>query len=183
MFYEWCMSRSNQPDRHALAALHEQAFQWALFCCRFDEDQAREVMQTVYLEILSGKALFSGKSSLRTWLFAVVKRTALRLAHRETRSVRLAAKVALTENGAAHAPSADHVIIELETQQMILRALGALSDQQRAIVELVYYHDLSVIEAASILNIRVGTARTHFHRAKESLSRVLEQHRGDLGDG
>jgi RNA polymerase sigma-70 factor, ECF subfamily len=34
------------------------------------------VLQTVYLKVLMGKARYNGKSSFKTWLFAVIRRTA-----------------------------------------------------------------------------------------------------------
>src|SRR5436189_85175 len=48
-----------------LERLHSASFGWALSCCRRDRTEAEEVLQTVYLKILEGKARFSGESSLR----------------------------------------------------------------------------------------------------------------------
>ena len=45
-------------------------------CCRRDRSDAEEVLQTVYLKILEGKARFRGEASLKTWLFAVIRKTA-----------------------------------------------------------------------------------------------------------
>src|SRR6267378_5785867 len=59
-----------------LETLHSASFGWALSCCRRDHTEAEEVLQTVYLKILEGKARFGGESSLKTWLFAVIRKTA-----------------------------------------------------------------------------------------------------------
>src|SRR6266436_8495073 len=59
-----------------LERLHGCSFGWALNCCRRDATEAEEVLQTVYLKILEGKARFRGESSLKTWLFAVIRKTA-----------------------------------------------------------------------------------------------------------
>ena len=59
-----------------LERLHSASFGWALNCCRRDATEAEEVLQTVYLKILEGKARFRGESSLKTWLFAVIRKTA-----------------------------------------------------------------------------------------------------------
>src|SRR3989454_9145614 len=55
---------------------HTACFGWALSCCARDRGQAEEVLQTVYLKILEGKARFRGEASLKTWLFAVIRKTA-----------------------------------------------------------------------------------------------------------
>src|SRR5947208_16882170 len=59
-----------------LERLHGCSFGWALSCCRRDATEAEEVLQTVYLKIFEGKASFRGESSLKTWLFAVIRKTA-----------------------------------------------------------------------------------------------------------
>src|SRR6266511_6120725 len=60
-----------------LEKLHGASFGWALSCCRRDRAEAEEVLQTVYLKILEGKARYRGKSNLKTWLFAVIRKTAI----------------------------------------------------------------------------------------------------------
>jgi RNA polymerase sigma-70 factor (ECF subfamily) len=41
---------------------HEASFGWALSCCRHNRADAEEVLQTVYLKILQGKARYRGRS-------------------------------------------------------------------------------------------------------------------------
>src|SRR6266850_666329 len=60
-----------------LEVLHSASFGWAMNCCRRDRAEAEEVLQTVYLKILEGKACFRGEASLKTWLFAVIRKTAI----------------------------------------------------------------------------------------------------------
>src|SRR5712664_2648717 len=60
-----------------LEKLHGASFGWALSCCRRDRAEAEEILQTVYLKILEGKARYRGESNLRTWLFAVIRKTAI----------------------------------------------------------------------------------------------------------
>src|ERR1700676_5253340 len=62
--------------RNALEAHHVQSYGWALSCCRRRRDEAENALQLVYVKVLSGKAVFDGKSSFKTWLFAVIRKTA-----------------------------------------------------------------------------------------------------------
>ncbi len=55
-----------------LETLHSASFGWALSCCRRDRGEAEDVLQTVYLKILEGKARFRGEAAFKTWLFAVI---------------------------------------------------------------------------------------------------------------
>src|ERR671926_1848785 len=81
------VSRMDRAElERELERLHAASFGWALGCCGRDRDEAEEVLQTVYVKVLDGGATFDGRSSLKTWLFAVIRRTAL--AHRRTRWIR-----------------------------------------------------------------------------------------------
>src|SRR5436305_13811813 len=62
--------------QRSLAELHPASAGWALSCCRWDRDEAEEVLQMTYLKILDGRARFDERSSFKTWLFGVVRRTA-----------------------------------------------------------------------------------------------------------
>src|SRR5713101_6333598 len=62
--------------KNELEKLHSASFGWALSCCRRDYAEAEEVLQTVYLKIFEGKARYRGEASLKTWLFAVIRKTA-----------------------------------------------------------------------------------------------------------
>ena len=67
-----------EDDRLAaqLADLHAQSFAWAVICCSGDREEAAEVLQATYLEIVEGRARHRGEASLKTWLFAVIRNKA-----------------------------------------------------------------------------------------------------------
>ncbi|MEQ9168984.1 MAG: sigma-70 family RNA polymerase sigma factor, partial [Fulvivirga sp.] len=56
---------------------HREAFMWARQCCNYDYDQAKEILQLVYVKILEGKAKYDEKANLKTWIFSVIRFTAI----------------------------------------------------------------------------------------------------------
>jgi RNA polymerase sigma-70 factor (ECF subfamily) len=158
-----------------LEAHHRSSYCWALACCQRDPVEAEEVVQTVYLKILEGKALFRGESSLRTWLFALIRTTA---ADRRRRGVLQRLRWSRLAELSAAPPRAERiedVLSRSEARDAFRRALGALPRRQREALELVFYHDLSVEEAATVMGVTVGSARTHYDRGKKRLRQVLEE--------
>ncbi|MDB4968503.1 MAG: polymerase sigma factor, sigma-70 family [Myxococcales bacterium] len=148
-----------------LAGIHPASFAWALTCCGFDRQEAEDVLQTAYLKMLDGRARFDGRSSLKTWLFAVVRRTAVDLRRR-----RWVASLGLERLFAAFAPaSSDEPAMESDERARVRAALARLSRRQREVLDLVFYHDFTVEEAARIMNVSVGAARVHYQRGKARL--------------
>ena len=56
------------------------------------------------------------------------------------------------------------------------RALAALSPQQRAVVYLTYWDDLTPAQVADLLGVGEGTVRKQLARAREQLRRHLDDH-------
>ena len=52
------------------------SYGWALSCCGRSGAEAEDVLQTTYLKILEGKACYRGEASFKSWLFAVIRKTA-----------------------------------------------------------------------------------------------------------
>src|SRR6266851_1394140 len=71
-----------------LRSLHSASFAWAVACCGYRRDEAEDVLQSVYLKMIEGRAHFHGKSSFKTWLFGVIRLTA-KEKHRQTVRERL----------------------------------------------------------------------------------------------
>jgi RNA polymerase sigma-70 factor (ECF subfamily) len=148
-----------------LERLHAASFGWALGCCGRNHDDAEEVLQTVYVKVLDGKARFDGRSSLKTWLFAVIRRTAL--AHRRTRWIR---SLALLRMPRPEPVEQEHG----EDTKRLIAALRKLARRQREVLELVFYHDMTIEEAGAALQISVGSARVHYTRGKKRLEALLD---------
>ena len=148
--------------------LHAASYGWALACCRRDRDEAEEVLQDAYVKIFEGKARFDGRSSLKTWLFAVIRRTAAARVRRRFVRHLLLAKWARQELDPV-TPNPHRAAENSQTSAALLGALQKLARRQREVLELVFYHDLTIEEAAVAMHVSIGAARVHYHRGKKQL--------------
>jgi RNA polymerase sigma-70 factor, ECF subfamily len=151
-----------------LARLHADSYGWALACCGRDADEAEDVLQNTYLKVLGGKAQFGGRSSVRTWLFGVIRRTAAEERRRGfLRRFRIGKYALLLHPEPSPAP--DAAIERTLRISSLTRALGVLAARQREVLQLVFCHDMTISEAAEVMEVSLGTARTHYERGKARL--------------
>ncbi|MEO8138908.1 MAG: RNA polymerase sigma factor [Gemmatimonadota bacterium] len=174
-----CVPNSVEMSRVDLAQqleqLHLAAFGWALSCCEGNRAAAEDALQATYLKILEGRARFEGRSSLRTWVFGVLRRTASeedrRGGSRRWRPLSLVESHPATGSDRHHP---DAGVLRSEESSHLLAALEALPARQRDVLHLVFYQELTIAEAAEVLSVGLGTARTHYERGKAALRRKLE---------
>lgn len=156
-----------------LERLHPSSFGWALSCCRLNHADAQDLLQIVYLKVLEGKAHYHGRSTFKTWLFGVIRNTAADEQRRAwVRRLRL--------DLFSRQPRSDHEAPDFTTGEPertgeLEKALAELTGRQRQILHLVFYQELTLQEAADVMQISVGSVRTHYDRAKTKLRRSLEQ--------
>lgn len=157
-----------------LEGLHTESFGWALSCCGHDETEAEDVLQTTYLKIMTGKARFGGRSSFKTWVFGVVRRTAQEVSRRSRSEARRMIQIVPDDLPAREADPLGQLDRKARAEAL-KEALTELSDRQREVLHLVFYQGLSVAEAADVMGVGLGSARTHYQRGKDRLRQLLEE--------
>lgn len=157
--------------RAKLEELHVCGYGWAVSCCRGDRTEAEDVLQTVYLKILEGKAVWRGESSFQTWFFAVIRKTAIDYKRRAwVRNL-----FGLKQNEKEETKTFCEDVERLEEQKLFLDALEKLPQRQREVLHLVFYHEMSLSEAAKVMSISIGSVRQHYERGKKRLREMLEE--------
>lgn len=157
-----------QLERH-----HASSYGWALCCCSRRPAEAEDVLQTAYMKILQGRARYDGQSAFQTWLFAVIRRTA---ADERRRGSLRGLRLARYHRDREIAPEAVDPSISLadsERTRFFREMLTRLPRRQMEVLHLVFYQDLSIEEAADIMGVTVGSARTHYERGKARLREWL----------
>ena len=99
----------------------------------------------------------------------MIRRTAA--ANRRTRWLRRLRFIPQNGDGG----SVEHDLIRNERAAALLRALPRLARRQREVLELVFYHDMTIEQAGQTLGISLGSARVHYERGKKRLAALLEK--------
>src|SRR2546423_3774479 len=171
------IDRMDIPElKGELEKLHRASFGWALSCCRRDHSEAEEVLQTVYLKIFEGRARFRDEASLKTWLFAVIRKTAIgEYRKRLLRNLVFIGGPEKRDDRVSVADAAPVLFEKSELQKQFRALLRKLPPRQREALHLVFYEDLSLSEAANVMGISIGSARQHYERGKKHLRQWLSE--------
>jgi len=150
----------NSLRRH-LEENHREAVNWARQCCRFDEEAAREVLQVTYLKILEKKAVWKEHAAFRTWLFSVIRFTAID----HLRGTRMYASLTDAEGM--------ETLSDTDQGGDYRELIGMLPERQAEVMLLVFYHDMTLEQVAHVMELQIGTVRTHYDRGKKTLRNLL----------
>jgi RNA polymerase sigma factor (sigma-70 family) len=151
-----------------LERYHAESYGWARCCCRQDPSEAENVLQTAYLKIFQRQAVFDGRSAFRTWLFSLIRNTAA-----EARRRRFLSRLGLIRYRdlapRPNQPAPENAVYLDQLQSKLRGALRDLPLRQAEVLQLVFYHELSLAEAAGVTGVSLGSARTHYARGKARL--------------
>jgi RNA polymerase sigma factor (sigma-70 family) len=138
------------------------------------EDLAAEVFATAYRR---RAAYRPERGSLRSWLYGIAANVLREHWRDEQQLLELDARLARDRLGplptAQFADAADQRVIAATLAPRIAGALAALSREQREVLLLHAWADLSHEEIAAALGIRPGTARSRLSRARAALRAQL----------
>jgi RNA polymerase sigma-70 factor (ECF subfamily) len=176
MLKGWFTPCTMQPDhiKQHLQDHHQEYYGWALHCCGTDKHMVPDVLQTAYLKIMEKQTSFREQSAFMTWAFAIIRNTALDAARkgRKERS-RITGDRHLMEE--VYPSKAGDATDDRLKEQFFAEAMRLLTERQREIMQLVFYHDLSLKETGQVLNISTGAVSRQYDRAKKRLVGWLHQ--------
>jgi RNA polymerase sigma factor (sigma-70 family) len=133
-----------------------------------------EVLNDTMLVVWNRSERYNQQSKVSTWIFAIAYRTALKALREQDEPV----DAALLEELSSDEPGPEQRFSAGQTRAALLRALEALSAEQRSVVVLTYFHDLPYAEIARIVECPVDTVKTRMFHGRRRL-RALLSHAGE----
>ena len=157
------MAAGDTRALHTLYTRHGAAILTYLLGLLSDHQLAEEVLQDVMLAAWQSASRFRGNSKVRTWLIAIARYKALNVRQRQKQpSLTPFDELMLSDTSQA----IDQQLDSNQEKTAVYTTLQQLPSQYRETLELIFYHNLSGSEAASILGVAPGTVKSRLHRAK-----------------
>ena len=164
--------RAQAGDAGAQAAfVHAtQAEVWRFTAALVDPGAADDLTQETFLRVFKALPGFRGRSSVRTWLLGIARRTCADHVRAVVRRRRLDTRLAA--QAWTDGPHPDPAL-RLGTADL----LGRLSEERRTAFVLTQVLGLSYAEAAVVEDVPVGTIRSRVARARDELVTAVTQAR------
>ncbi|MCQ2553481.1 MAG: RNA polymerase sigma factor, partial [Clostridia bacterium] len=116
------------------------------------------------------KPRFSGKSSFKTWLYAIGRNVAVDYIRKESKR----SEVSIDEcSNLADRQALEDAYLKEERRIVVHQVLGKLKSEYRQVLWLTYFEDLSNKETAKIMRKSVHNIESLIYRAKQSLKQEL----------
>lgn len=179
---EELMRRTQQGDKQAFSLLYErysQAVLSYLYRMLGNIEDVESIGQEVFLRAFKFAATYRYPQKFSTWLYTITRNLAINQARRRKRSpVKTATQLNIEDlemNSDAQVV-AERATDHLETQEQIVRVLQAmdgLSNDQKEVIVLGIFQDLSYAQMEEITGAKAVTLRSRMFHGLKKLAALL----------
>ncbi len=141
-----------------------------------DRDRAQDAVQEALVSAWKDMRALRDPEAWDAWLHRIVIRACYKSARRDRRRTEVELQVV---PGPEPTRPFDLSASVAERDEME-RELGRLPIDQRAVMVLHFYADLTLEQAAEILDIPLGTAKSRLHRGLRAIRESMHEASGDL---
>jgi RNA polymerase sigma-70 factor (ECF subfamily) len=172
------LRRCSRGEPAALGALYDCYRQPVYYLARrmVGEMEAEDVCQETFIAVFRGMAKFEGKSKLSTWVLAIATRVCLMHLRKRRRVETRAEPASADEAEPMTLLSPSHELLNKEFLQHLVDAMDRLPENQRVVVSLRSFEEMSYEEIARAMNCRLEQVRATLFRARCRLLKLLEGH-------
>ncbi len=135
-------------------------------------DTAEDLAEDVFVEVLVHPERFRGRSTLKTYLFAIARNKAVDWIRHHSRLNVVPLDVAenLTETA-----TIEETVLKNDEQRRLAEAMERIKEDYRVALHLVYLEEMSYDEAGKIMKKTRKQVENLVYRGKKALKTVLEE--------
>jgi RNA polymerase sigma-70 factor, ECF subfamily len=139
-----------------------------------DPGRAEDLAQDVFLRMHRGLPYYRGTARISTWIYRITVNVCL-----QDRSAPRRIEIAIDADAGTDRPSLqlgskDAAFGAIELRDRLGKALARLPANYRALIAAHYLKGVQYEELADAFGLPLGTVKTHLHRARRELRKLLE---------
>ncbi len=165
-------------DFRGLVEKYQQRIYMVVYGIILNREQARDLTQEVFLKAYRSLEKFKGNSQFYTWLYRIAFNLALDAKQKIAKRIQVEYDDSLgIDNSENHYRSRslrpDRAALRKELNEVIIKGLAVLSDEQRTAIILREWEGNSYDEISKIMNCSTGTVMSRLHYAREKLKKEI----------
>ncbi|MBQ3390765.1 MAG: RNA polymerase sigma factor [Firmicutes bacterium] len=169
ILYDRFLKEGRENDLRILLERHREGLTLFLYGYVHSMEDAEELMLDAFAAAAAGTTRFSGKSSFKTWLFAIGRNQALN--HLRRRKITF---TTLEDDLTGDAGHADLEMLRKERDRQLYEALEQLNPDYRQVLYLLYFEDMSHEDAGRVMKKNRKQIYNLAARGKKALKEILE---------
>ncbi|MGY3616115.1 RNA polymerase sigma-70 factor (ECF subfamily) [Bradyrhizobium sp. USDA 10063] len=131
---------------------------------------ADDLVSQVFLDVWRSANKFENRARVSTWLLSIARFKALgALRGRTDETIDQEYLVGIVDD----ADTPEVALDRKETNAILRACIDRLSPAQREIIDLVYYHERSVVEVSEIVGVPCATVKSRMFYARKHLAKML----------
>lgn len=134
---------------------------------------AEELMEETFIKLVVNKPRFNGKSTFKTWLYAIGRNVAKDFLKHSARYTSVS--IEDYEGISDEQDSLEKQYIREERKMFVHRALSKLNSEYRQMLYLKYFEDMDNSQIAIIMKKNVRQISKNIYKARQSLKTELEK--------
>ena len=163
---------SPHPPLHELFREHAQFVFRVLRRLGVTEAEVEDVCQEVFMVVHRGLPQFAGRSTLRTWIYAIALR---RASNHRNRAFRRYERATATPPDLGSAADPAQALEQSRTRAVLDELLGGLAEDKRQVFVLYELEELSMREVAEIVGCPLQTAYGRLYAARRELQELARR--------
>lgn len=159
---------------HLYETYHHDVFNFLTYLTK-NRQLAEDLSHEVYVKAIRAYSSFEGRSSEKTWLFAIAKNVSIDYFRKMTVRNKHDATFFDWERDdlKSEFKTPEEMVMDNEEMSSVLEKLDSCTFDQRLVIIMRYFNDLSITETAQVLGWTEGKVKTTQHRALNRLRTKL----------
>jgi RNA polymerase sigma-70 factor (ECF subfamily) len=138
-------------------------------------EAAEEISQDTFIKAFKNLIKFKGDSKFSTWLYRIAYHTSLDRIKKDKKTNNTFQMNEITLNQIQSVENILEGIERKERAKIMESCLQKLSDDERAIIWMFYYDELSLKEIIEVTNLSEANIKVKLHRARKKLLTIVKE--------
>lgn len=155
-----------------ISPIYEMLYKY-IYCIVRNKSMAEDALQNTFLNAFSHISDLRDESKFKYWIFTIGKRESINILRSYSRELTIdfTSDDILNDFDSYYA---DEIILNEEIRDSIIEIVNSFKPEDRDIVLLRYYNDLTLNEISQVLNINYNTIRTKHKNIKRKIYKGLK---------